>query len=535
MHDSLSGATTNLLRMARSECRGALAFVALSLDDNLFATAAYPTVSDDDLFGEEEVEEVVQQAWADPEFGQARVFVRASRLKSRRLARPKRFVVAIVPLSDGSGGRPWGMLGVVDPESGGFEPPQLDLLEQIAQRLASHLRARQEVRAPWRPAPRPATGRPPRSRGRPRAPLRVPPGRSAPRLQRPPYGPSTLATVTPATTTRGEDEPWWSVEPGQVPATRPRGRGSPFGPPAAAADRPGPSLSAPLDPSRRPAPDPGGPSRRRASGRGRPWPRRPRASRVRRPPGADRHGPSWRLARRPKAGRCRLAAAGGWPGNTDDVPNGRTPRRRAPRRLTRPRLPRPGQLVRARTGRRLARPEAERPRRRARPDSRHRAHGASGDPDLLPTFLAAEPDGRPHGAGRVHRPGRADGRRRGGGWGRAPGGVVVEIGGSGRWASRRWPWRGGAPRRAAVRRPGRPARPDGVRCRGAPGARRVGRGPGCRAAGPGRAVIPGRPGRLVDPGRPRDRGPGGPRGGRPRRERRRRRAVALGGGMLRVG
>jgi GGDEF domain-containing protein len=146
MQDSLSGGTTNLLRMARNECRGAIAFVALALDDDVFATATYPTMPEDDLFGMEGVDEMVHQAWSDPEFGHARTLVRAARLKSRRLVRPRRLVLAIVPLGDGPGGGPWGMLGVVDPEGGSFQAPQLELLDRIAQRLASYLRARQEVR-----------------------------------------------------------------------------------------------------------------------------------------------------------------------------------------------------------------------------------------------------------------------------------------------------------------------------------------------------------------------------------------------------
>jgi hypothetical protein len=245
MHDSLSGATTNLLRMARSECRGALAFVALSLDDNLFATASYPTVSDDDLFGEEEVEEVVHQAWADPEFGQASVFVRASRLKSRRLVRPKRFVVAIVPLGDGPGGRPWGMLGVVDPESGGFEPPQLDLLGQIAQRLASHLRARQEVRETVAASTAASNG--------PAAPISWPADDPGPVGAAGPVGvPASVAavrTVDPShSDPGGEDEPWWSVEPGHVPAHPAEGAELAADRPEPAADRPESSLPAPPDP-----------------------------------------------------------------------------------------------------------------------------------------------------------------------------------------------------------------------------------------------------------------------------------------------
>jgi len=146
MQDSLSGGTTNLLRMARNECRGALAFVALALDDSLFATATYPTMPDDDMCGMEGVDDLVRQAWSDPELGHAKTLVRSTELRIRESACPRRLVVAITPLCDGPAGKPWGMLGVVDPEGGAFEAPQIDLLEQITQRVASYLRARQEVR-----------------------------------------------------------------------------------------------------------------------------------------------------------------------------------------------------------------------------------------------------------------------------------------------------------------------------------------------------------------------------------------------------
>ena len=269
--------------------RGALAFVALSLDDNLFATASYPTVSDDDLFGEEEVEEVVHQAWADPEFGQASVFVRASRLKSRRLARPKRFVVAIVPLGDGPGGRPWGMLGVVDPESGGFEPPQLDLLDQIAQRLASHLRARQEVRE--------TVAASTAARNGPAAPISWPADDPAPVGAAGPVGvPAPVAAVRTDDPGHedpgGEDEPWWSVEPGHVAAHPAEGAELAADRPEPAADRPEPSLPGSPDPE--PAfsrPDPSADLRGPSAIRPGPplWAAATQLGQlgVRRPPGAD--------------------------------------------------------------------------------------------------------------------------------------------------------------------------------------------------------------------------------------------------------
>jgi hypothetical protein len=411
MHDSLSGATTNLLRMARSECRGALAFVALSLDDNLFATASYPTVSDDDLFGEEEVEEVVHQAWADPEFGQASVFVRASRLKSRRLTRPKRFVVAIVPLGDGPGGRPWGMLGVVDPESGGFEPPQLDLLDQIAQRLAAHLRARQEVRetvaastaasnGPAAPISWPADD--PAAPVDPAGPVGVPAPVAAVRTDDPGHrdpGHNDLSQRDPGhEDPGGEDEPWWSVEPGHVPA-HPAERAE------LAADRPEPAADRPerfLPGSPDPEPVFSRPDRS-ADLRGpstiRPGPPLWAAATqlgqlgVRRPPGADpsravlagfvrddpRPDDDWAPVDQPTAVQPTAVqpdAVRSQPVRPE--PDVRFVRSEAERRVQ----PEPD--------RRFVRSEAERPAQ-PEPDIRfvEPTQAPSADPDLLPTFLSA--------------------------------------------------------------------------------------------------------------------------------------------------
>lgn len=144
--DSLSGATTNLLRMARSESRAAAAFVAVALDDDTFATATYRATPADELLSGEVVDDLIRQAWNDPKFGTGKVLVRMARLASRRLGPGRRMALAIVPLVDGPGKRPWGFLGVVGPEAGTFDCGQIALLERIAQRLSSYFRARQEVR-----------------------------------------------------------------------------------------------------------------------------------------------------------------------------------------------------------------------------------------------------------------------------------------------------------------------------------------------------------------------------------------------------
>jgi hypothetical protein len=144
MHDSLSGGTTNLLRMARSGCGCAVAFVALALEDRTFATARYSSTPDDGLVGREALDEVVAQIWQDPRIARGEPVTRSVRLGGRwagRAASP--LAVAVVPL--GEGGEPWGMVGVADPGDKIFGPSDIELLGRIAKRMASYLRARHEV------------------------------------------------------------------------------------------------------------------------------------------------------------------------------------------------------------------------------------------------------------------------------------------------------------------------------------------------------------------------------------------------------
>lgn len=172
MQESLSGGTTNLLRMARSGCQSAVAFVALALDDQSFATAVYPASADEQYLSGNEVDDVVRQLWLDPGLGRGKALVRPVRLGGSAPERSTtRVAVAAVPLGVMSAGQPWGILGVADPDTKAFGLPELELLSRIAQRLASYVRARHEVRLQLaatrgaRPAPasgsEPSTQEPP--------------------------------------------------------------------------------------------------------------------------------------------------------------------------------------------------------------------------------------------------------------------------------------------------------------------------------------------------------------------------------------
>jgi hypothetical protein len=188
MQDSLSGGTTNLLRMARSGCGCAVAFVALALEDRTFATARYSSTPDEGLVGREALDELVSQIWRDPRIARGEPVTQAVQLGGRWAGRgAPPLAVAVVPLG-GDAGEPWGMVGVADPGDKIFGPSDIELLGRIAKRMASYLRARHELQH------QEAAATP-----RPEAPSVTPPaGRGTDRATR--------------------SELWWSVEPGEGPA-----------------------------------------------------------------------------------------------------------------------------------------------------------------------------------------------------------------------------------------------------------------------------------------------------------------------------
>jgi hypothetical protein len=165
MVENLSGGTTNLLRMARSGCQSAVAFVALSLGDQNFATATYPADLGEGPPTAAAVDDLVRQLWLEPGLAQGKALVRTVQLGGHHPGHPQaRLAVAALPLGAANGREPTGILGVADPEAKSFGLPELELLSRIAQRLTSYVRARQAVRtqlaaaeagheAPSRPAP----------------------------------------------------------------------------------------------------------------------------------------------------------------------------------------------------------------------------------------------------------------------------------------------------------------------------------------------------------------------------------------------
>lgn len=147
MSESLSGGTTHLLRMARSECKSAISFVALSVGDDNVAIAAYPDLPDQSPFERGMIDDLVHQLWLDPGLARGKALLRTVALDPRQSGgSASRLAVAAVPLGSHDAGHPRGLLGVADPEQTAFGVADLELLSRIARRLASYVAARQVVR-----------------------------------------------------------------------------------------------------------------------------------------------------------------------------------------------------------------------------------------------------------------------------------------------------------------------------------------------------------------------------------------------------
>ena len=262
MVDNLSGGTTNLLRMARSGCQSAVAFVALALGDQSFATATYPAELGDGLPSAAQLEDLARQLWLEPGIAQGKALVRTVQLGGHQPGRPQaRLAVAVLPLGVGSGGQLSGILGVADPEAKSFGLPELELLSRIAQRLTSYVKARQAVRtqlvatealreepsppAPWGEAAAPGPGAGVPGPGVP-ADTGVQPEREHPETaltERAPTGTAPTGTAPTGTAPTGTappgeapsgtaptgTAPTGTAPPGEAPPEAPAGPADPLG------------------------------------------------------------------------------------------------------------------------------------------------------------------------------------------------------------------------------------------------------------------------------------------------------------------
>lgn len=149
-HGSANGAhggVGHLLRMAKTQCGGSLAFAALRKADGGFAIATFPTLTADPTWSVEAIDELVRQSWEDPHLTGGSVLVRSGRvLRGVWTGQGLHIKLAVAALSDpGAPDHPWGLLCVAEPPAGHFEQDQLNLLANLAVRLTAYLRARQRV------------------------------------------------------------------------------------------------------------------------------------------------------------------------------------------------------------------------------------------------------------------------------------------------------------------------------------------------------------------------------------------------------
>ncbi|MGH8995499.1 MAG: hypothetical protein ACRDYB_05640 [Acidimicrobiales bacterium] len=149
-HGSTNGAhggVGHLLRMAKTQCGVSLAFAALRKSDGGFAIATFPTLTADPTWSVEAIDELVRQTWDDPHLAGGSVLVRSGRvLKGMWTGQGHHIKLAAAALSDPDApDHPWGLLCVAEPLTGHFEQDQLNLLGNLAVRLTSYLRARQQV------------------------------------------------------------------------------------------------------------------------------------------------------------------------------------------------------------------------------------------------------------------------------------------------------------------------------------------------------------------------------------------------------
>jgi GGDEF domain-containing protein len=141
------GGVGHLLRMAKTQCGVSLAFAALRKADGGFAIATFPSLTADPSWSVEAIDELVRQTWEDPHLSGGTVLVRSGRvLKGMWTGQGHHIKLAAAALNDPEApDHPWGLLCVAEPLAGHFEQDQLNLLGNLASRLTSYLRARQQV------------------------------------------------------------------------------------------------------------------------------------------------------------------------------------------------------------------------------------------------------------------------------------------------------------------------------------------------------------------------------------------------------
>jgi len=222
MESSAHGGVGHLLRMAKTQCGVAVAFAALRKADGGFAIATFPNLANDPAWTIEAIDELVRQTWDDPVLGGGKVIVRSGRvLRGMWTGQAHHTKMAVAALSDPDlPERPWGLLCMAEPLAGHFEQDELNLLHNLALRLTSYLRARQEVlEGSFAPGAAPAAA--------------------------PPADPRRIFTDTPVVVQRMDQVAWTPIEP--LPLAEPDASSFPADhqPPARVAETPEPTPATP--------------------------------------------------------------------------------------------------------------------------------------------------------------------------------------------------------------------------------------------------------------------------------------------------
>lgn len=125
----------NLLRVACRECRATVAFAVVPTSAADSEMHRVPAQDAEGALSDDTLVELASRASLDPEFGGGRAFVRTVQL-------PSATILAVAPVP-GAGST--GMVGVLGDDPGGFAPPQLAMLDRLAERIGRHVRALQAL------------------------------------------------------------------------------------------------------------------------------------------------------------------------------------------------------------------------------------------------------------------------------------------------------------------------------------------------------------------------------------------------------
>jgi hypothetical protein len=147
MTNGSGGGVLHLLRLTRTQCNAAVAFVALRNESGTIDLTVVPSVDEGSEWTLDTLHGIVRQTLEDPLIGEGRAVIRVSEVFRRYWPGERQYTrMAVAPLNDVTDPQhPWGLLCALDPVSGQFDEAQLDMLGLLAVRFMNHLRAKKKV------------------------------------------------------------------------------------------------------------------------------------------------------------------------------------------------------------------------------------------------------------------------------------------------------------------------------------------------------------------------------------------------------